>query len=469
MEPLCEYCGVVRAVVYCRSDSARLCLHCDGCVHSVNGLARRHQRSLVCDRCNSEPATIRCMDDDICICASCDWGCSAQGHRCKGLFPYTGCPSPADFTTMWSSVLESLPDDHQHPNINNNITNENYINTTITTTNNNISGIDNNNVISATCLAAELNNSNGNSNQGFVASRLNELATCLKFDPTQPWVDPSQPQHDTASFTTFGSRDEMPFTAGGAVEPNSLNKSCDNSRSTLGLSEGCGICQSVRRGTEEDVPLSFNGYDEMFSQCQPRFNGDDGGLAACLQAMDNTFSGTESSSHLTSSSGKPLERRMSLDSLHNMGGSSITSMLPNMGVIPRMNTNCGILMNPNCIKNNIGLVGFPPPTGQVLSGGGMSMALSNVTGDSCVADYQDCGLSPALLNAEPKWESNFEVTCSPQARDKAKMRYNEKKKTRTFGKQIRYASRKARADTRKRVKGRFVKAGQEFDFDPQKQ
>lgn len=37
-----------------------------------------------------------------------------------------------------------------------------------------------------------------------------------------------------------------------------------------------------------------------------------------------------------------------------------------------------------------------------------------------------------------------------------------------FGKQIRYASRKARADTRKRVKGRFVKAGEAYDYDPVK-
>lgn len=35
-----------------------------------------------------------------------------------------------------------------------------------------------------------------------------------------------------------------------------------------------------------------------------------------------------------------------------------------------------------------------------------------------------------------------------------------------FGKKIRYASRKARADTRKRVKGRFVKAGEAYDYDP---
>ncbi len=36
-----------------------------------------------------------------------------------------------------------------------------------------------------------------------------------------------------------------------------------------------------------------------------------------------------------------------------------------------------------------------------------------------------------------------------------------------FGKKIRYESRKARADIRKRVKGRFVKAGQAYDYDPE--
>ncbi|GAB2275016.1 Zinc finger protein CONSTANS-LIKE 9 [Dionaea muscipula] len=46
------------------------------------------------------------------------------------------------------------------------------------------------------------------------------------------------------------------------------------------------------------------------------------------------------------------------------------------------------------------------------------------------------------------------------------MRYKEKKKTRKFEKRVRYASRKARADVRKRVKGRFVKAGDAYDYDP---
>lgn len=35
-----------------------------------------------------------------------------------------------------------------------------------------------------------------------------------------------------------------------------------------------------------------------------------------------------------------------------------------------------------------------------------------------------------------------------------------------FGKQIRYASHSARADTRRRVKGRFVKVVEAYDYDP---
>ena len=82
-------------------------------------------------------------------------------------------------------------------------------------------------------------------------------------------------------------------------------------------------------------------------------------------------------------------------------------------------------MNPSC-NGNINL-GFPQ--GQVHSS--MSLSLSNITGESsATTDYQDCGLSPVFLTSESPWESNFEAT--PRARDKAKMRYNEKKKTRTY-------------------------------------
>nr|GMC70545.1 putative zinc finger protein CONSTANS-LIKE 11 [Ipomoea batatas] len=247
---------------------------------------------------------VRCMDDDICICQACDWGgngCSGQAHRRKMLSAYTGCPSPADFTRMWSSVLE-VP-----------------------------------------------------------------------------------------------------------VE----NNGCGNAKNNLELPEGDGICQGV---DAVDVSLNLNDY-EMFNglqQGQPRYNvnGEDLGMG-CLTTMEKN-SGTESSSHVTSSSGR--QECIGLEWLPI--GSSVN-------LAPAMNC---MLMNPppstTCNKNN----GLRLPTGQQAA-----HSLSNITtGDSSVADYQDCGLSPSLLNAA----GDFEVSCSPQARDKAKMRYHEKKKTRTYDKSI---------------------------------
>ncbi|OEL38528.1 hypothetical protein BAE44_0000454 [Dichanthelium oligosanthes] len=70
------------------------------------------------------------------------------------------------------------------------------------------------------------------------------------------------------------------------------------------------------------------------------------------------------------------------------------------------------------------------------------------------ADFQD-GRPPQQDASAKKREE----------RERAKLRYNEKKKNRRFCKQVMYASRKARADTRKRVKGRFAKACNSHD-DP---
>nr|GMC70669.1 zinc finger protein CONSTANS-LIKE 9-like [Ipomoea batatas] len=96
-----------------------------------------------------------------------------------------------------------------------------------------------------------------------------------------------------------------------------------------------------------------------------------------------------------------------------------------------------------------------------------SLSFSNITGESSGGDYQDCGVSSMLLMGEPPWgPSGPENSFPSSSRSDAVLRYKEKKKTRTFEKHVRYASRKARADVRRRVKGRFVKAGDAYDYDP---
>ncbi|RWW68037.1 hypothetical protein BHE74_00024469, partial [Ensete ventricosum] len=98
----------------------------------------------------------------------------------------------------------------------------------------------------------------------------------------------------------------------------------------------------------------------------------------------------------------------------------------------------------------------------------LSFSFSGVTGESSAGEDQDCGMSGMLLTGEPPcYHAGPGNSSLPTSiRESALIRYKEKKKTRKFDKKIRYASRKARADVRRRVKGRFVKAGEAYDYDP---
>ncbi|XP_075521649.1 zinc finger protein CONSTANS-LIKE 9-like isoform X1 [Primulina tabacum] len=89
-------------------------------------------------------------------------------------------------------------------------------------------------------------------------------------------------------------------------------------------------------------------------------------------------------------------------------------------------------------------------------------------GEISATDYQDCGASSSQIMGEPPWCPLVSESSLPSSsRIDAVMRYKEKKKTRNrFEKKVRYASRKARADVRRREKGRFIKAGDAYDYDP---
>lgn len=98
-------------MVYCRSDAACLCLSCDRNVHSANALSKRHSRTLLCERCNSQPALVRCAEEKISLCQNCDWmghgtSTSASTHKRQTINCYSGCPSAAELSSIWSFVLD---------------------------------------------------------------------------------------------------------------------------------------------------------------------------------------------------------------------------------------------------------------------------------------------------------------------------------------------------------------------------
>ncbi|RLM78916.1 hypothetical protein C2845_PM12G00560 [Panicum miliaceum] len=86
---------------------------------------------------------------------------------------------------------------------------------------------------------------------------------------------------------------------------------------------------------------------------------------------------------------------------------------------------------------------------------------SVVSSPSTGCGYQDRAEAALLASSTPEQPSGQDMearTKQKEKRQEAKQRYKDKKKNRKFGKQIMYVSRKVRADTRNRVKGRFAKA-----------
>lgn len=422
-QPACDFCGVVRALVYCKSDSSRLCLQCDGCVHSANCLSRKHLRSLICDKCNSQAAVLRCLDEDLCFCQTCDNGCgvggggsSGPGHDRLKLNFYSGCPSPVEFSKIWSPVLDSNKSLEGTVMVDGNIE-----------------------------MGGSLSSDGGGG--GMVANRLNEIASCVKFDSWAfpPPIPPLLPPNFMSSQVwdqkyASSSGDQTPFFS----QVTTLQKECDESLKDLGgLHEM--ICDSVDM---DEIALNFeSGYGTLENLQNQTINiSDDGGTCGGL-LMEKNLS-------VTGSNSTHIESTLEASSFVQQDCLCFPHSSTNLILAMNSNSNC-MLMNPNICP------GFA--SGQVPSS--MSLSLSNITGECSAADYEDCELSTLFLTGESPWDSNFEPSC-PRARDKAKMRYNEKKRTRMFGKQIRYASRKARADTRRRVKGRFVKSGEALDFDP---
>ncbi|XP_028785679.1 putative zinc finger protein CONSTANS-LIKE 11 [Neltuma alba] len=428
MNPICELCVVVRAAVYCKCDSARLCLNCDAYVHSANALARRHPRSLVCDKCHSQPAIVHCMDDKISLCQGCDCNrnvCLGLGHRRLMLLSYSGCPSFAEMSRIWPFAFDSASGGSAHSWGSFNSLPKN----------------------GSQCLA-QLDD-----NDASFGGRLSELESCAKFEPKM-----AQSSIQTNPNLMPYCRDQpVLFPQGSNLLPKM--QGCHDTKD-IGISEADDICESLNM---DSVQLNFDSANEIFdcSQDAAGYQLEDGGLDSLL--MEKNISVTESNGLIQNSmeaSSSVQQCCVGFQSSSREGGSGST--------IQRMNNNANCaLMDTSCNrKMNLGF-----PQGQVHSSIPLSLPTINCDSDTTTTDFQDCAtsefqdcvLSPALLTVDTPWESK--LGC-PQARERAKLRYIEKKKTRTFSKQIRYASRKARADTRKRVKGRFVRAEEEYDDDP---
>nr|UOF76522.1 CONSTANS-like protein [Olimarabidopsis pumila] len=107
----CDFCGGRTAVLFCRADTAKLCLPCDLHVHTANLLSRKHVRSQICDNCGNEPVSVRCFTDNLVLCQECDWdvhgSCSvSDAHVRSAVEGFSGCPSALELAALWGLDLE---------------------------------------------------------------------------------------------------------------------------------------------------------------------------------------------------------------------------------------------------------------------------------------------------------------------------------------------------------------------------
>ncbi|CAO2192276.1 unnamed protein product [Urochloa humidicola] len=105
----CDYCGEAAAALHCRADAARLCVACDRHVHAANALSRKHVRAPLCAGCAARPAAARvaappfAAGEAAFLCADC-----CDGADCGGGVPvegFSGCPSAAELAASWGLDL----------------------------------------------------------------------------------------------------------------------------------------------------------------------------------------------------------------------------------------------------------------------------------------------------------------------------------------------------------------------------
>ncbi|XP_066400557.1 zinc finger protein CONSTANS-LIKE 13-like [Miscanthus floridulus] len=110
--PACESCTSLPAVVYCRADSAMLCLPCDRHVHGANAVSSCHVRAPLCTGCRATAATATATAGGSFLCTNCHFGSEEEGRHRDGGDPqplhhdrgavegYAGCPSIAELAAI---------------------------------------------------------------------------------------------------------------------------------------------------------------------------------------------------------------------------------------------------------------------------------------------------------------------------------------------------------------------------------
>ncbi|KAG5521759.1 hypothetical protein RHGRI_034097 [Rhododendron griersonianum] len=469
----CDYCNQHSAVLYCRADSAKLCLLCDNHVHSANALSRKHFRSQICDNCASQPVSSRCHTDNLLLCQDCDWdahGTTTSSHRRSPVDAFSGCPSALHLASAWGlDLLGAKRPPH---------------------------------IVNWTCYQ-DPDNVNNNNNNPFDSSWMYDKSLQDLMVPSGNWSGRIVYSTDDICYDVGSKKQKQQVVLRQLIElfnregvgvhcggeklvsdtpPNGRGWE-GNVEAGSGLGnggdEGMDVNQSLqpRREEEEQEEAPFDNSlfmvqthvdlkdrDPVAVGNNTTWEINPKGLGAQIWDFNlGRLRGTEESGqsevvYAASDSGymmksySELLKEASLATTKGCG--DIFGVNPSMAhedtvTFSHSPNNATASQGPATSESN-NLPIARPPLSRLAFGNSKCYPREIQFADQSVLMRDETTRTASLTKAD--------VEVLVQNRGNAMLRYKEKKKTRRYDKHIRYESRKARADTRKRVKGRFVKA-----------
>ncbi|XP_021299382.1 putative zinc finger protein At1g68190 isoform X3 [Herrania umbratica] len=508
MEKICEFCTTSGPVVYCKADAAHLCLSCDAKVHSANALSNRHLRTLLCDSCRYRPSYVRCLDHQMFLCRGCDrtfHGASSR-HQRRAVSSYLGCPSAKDFAALWGFELNELENNAiQDQSLSNSCVSVNPDVVKLDDLGQSCSQIGVSSSKSCVTLAPAAGCNVGSNSQQtklwlcmhvdvfrdnleFILNMMSAICSKLIVSLLLQVINKGQQQQNTSFILQqildlkklqLTERDSHLPSIGGQEQAVTSSSKCNFSQnldSNRVHDIGINLHQSnnpIQEQNADPLPLSFSHlenlassstsgiplYGESFWQCKSPIHGSQlwsqnmQDLGVCedifceddfnMPDMELTFPNFED---LFGADQDPI--RALLDDKDVSCSSVDKDMSFNKSDIGNARPVKGISDSPRPIRPSYST---------------MSFSVSRFSAESSGTDCPDSGLSP-ITQVEASYFSPDLDSLHSEARENAMLRYKEKKKARLHERQIRSASRKARTDVRKRVKGRFPKM-EDYDSD----
>ncbi|KAF5207363.1 Zinc finger protein constans [Thalictrum thalictroides] len=359
----CDSCKSSSALLFCRADSAFLCISCDSKIHTANKLASRHERVWMCEVCEQAPASVTCKADAAALCVTCDRDIHSANPlaRRHERFPVVPFYESAASAIKSNAVNLLVPDSSQQEQHNQE----------------NVDEEDDDEV------DHQINVNINNHSHSHSHSHAGVVVTCREEAEAASWLL-SNPNNNNNNNTTTTTNNKL-------METPDLN------------------CADQYFFSDVDPYLDL----DYSSPLTGRFNGNDSHVVP-VQVPEAPHHHQSAFIHQEMDfcrSIKPSYSSYTTPSLSQ----SVSSSSMDVGVVPDGNCNAMTDIS-NPFETTVEFSGTVPT--------GVVNQANQLTG---------------------------------MDREARVLRYREKRKNRKFEKTIRYASRKAYAETRPRIKGRFAK------------